>query len=312
MLGKEKLKGHLFILLANMLFGINIPISKYLLPDLVQPEALTLMRMLFACVMFWLTSLFMQKEDVPLKDIGLLFLCGMCGIAFNQSLFLWGLSQTSPVDASIIATSGPIFVMLLAALILKEPITQLKAFGVLVGAAGGILLILSSTHVSNQVSSLEGDLKIITSGFIYSIYVVISKPLSQRYSPVTIMKWMFLFSTLVLAPFMYRSMLDTAVFHRIPADWHEVSAIMYVLAGGTFIPYLLIPMALKRIRPTTLSMYNYAQPIVASLIAVMAGQDTFSVSKIISSILVFIGVYMVTQSKSREDVERELSAINDK
>ncbi|MDR3141083.1 MAG: DMT family transporter [Tannerellaceae bacterium] len=307
MLGKEKLKGHLFILLANVLFGINMPISKYLLPDLVQPESLTIMRMLFACIMFWLASLFMKKEKVPLKDIGLLFICGMCGIAFNQSLFLWGLSQTSPVDASIIATSGPIFVMLLAALILKEPITKLKAFGVLIGAGGGVLLILSSTYVSNQASSLEGDLKIVTSGFIYSIYVVISKPLSQRYSPVTIMKWMFLFSSIVLAPFMYRSMLDTAVFHRIPADWKEVSAIMYVLVGATFIPYLLIPMALKRIRPTTLSMYNYAQPIIASLIAVMAGQDTFSVSKIISSILVFVGVYMVTQSKSREDVERELA-----
>jgi drug/metabolite transporter (DMT)-like permease len=308
MLGKEKLKGHLFILLANVLFGINMPISKYLLPDLVQPESLTIMRMLFACVMFWLTSLFMKKEKVPLKDIGLLFICGMCGIAFNQSLFLWGLSQTSPVDASIIATSGPIFVMLLAALILKEPITKLKAFGVLVGATGGVLLILSSTYVSNQTSSLDGDLKIVTSGFIYSIYVVISKPLSQRYSPVTLMKWMFLFSSLVLAPFMYQSMLDTAVFHQIPADWQEVSAILYVLIGATFIPYLLIPMALKRIRPTTLSMYNYAQPIIASLIAVMAGQDTFSINKIISSILVFVGVYMVTQSKSREDVERELAA----
>lgn len=307
MLGKEKLKGHILILLANILFGINMPISKYLLPDLVQPEALTIMRMLFACAMFWLTSLFMKKEKVPLKDIGLLFICGMCGIAFNQSLFLWGLSQTSPVDASIIATSGPIFVMLLAALILKEPITKLKAFGVLVGATGGILLILSSTQVSNQASSLAGDLKIVSSGFIYSIYVVISKPLSQRYSSVTIMKWMFLFSTLVLSPFMFQSMLDTAVFHRPAIDWKEVSAIMYVLVGATFIPYLLIPMALKRIRPTTLSMYNYAQPIVASLIAVMVGQDTFSITKIISSILVFVGVYMVTQSKSRADVEKEFS-----
>jgi drug/metabolite transporter (DMT)-like permease len=312
MSGREKLKGHIFILLANVLFGINMPISKYLLPDLVQPESLTIMRILFACVMFWLTSLFMKKEDVPLKDIGLLFLCGMCGIAFNQSLFLWGLSQTSPVDASIIATSGPVFVMLLAALILKEPITKLKAFGVLTGATGGVLLILSSAYVSNQAGSPEGDLKIVASGLIYSVYVVISKPLCRRYSPVTIMKWMFLFSSVVLAPFMYQSMLDTAVFYRASVNWTEVSAIVYVLTGATFIPYLLIPMALKRIRPTTLSMYNYAQPVVASLIAVMVGQDTFSLSKIISSVLIFTGVYMVTQSKSREDVERELATPGDK
>ncbi len=302
---REKLKGHGLILMANVLWGINMPISKYLLPDHVVPEALTIMRMLFAAAMFWIVSLFMKKEKVPLKDIGLLFICGMCGIAFNQSLFILGLSQTSPVDASIIATSGPIFVMLLAALILKEPITKKKAFGVLVGASGGILLILSSTQASNQVSSLAGDLKIVSSGFIYSIYVVISKPLSQRYSSVTIMKWMFLFSSIVLFPFMYQEMLDTAVFHRSYIEWKEVGAIVYVLIGATFLPYLLVPMALRRIRPTTLSMYNYAQPIAASLIAVMVGQDTFSISKIISSILVFIGVYMVTQSKSRADMEKE-------
>ncbi|MDH6304534.1 drug/metabolite transporter (DMT)-like permease [Parabacteroides sp. PF5-5] len=306
MLSKEKLKGHVLIFSANVLFGINMPVSKYLLPGHVVPEALTIMRMLFACVMFWLVSLFMKQEKVPLKDIGLLFLCGMCGIAFNQSLFISGLSQTSPVDASIIATAGPIFVMLLAALILKEPITKLKTLGVMIGATGGILLILSSTQASNQASSLQGDLKIVFSGFIYSIYVVISKPLSQRYSSVTIMKWMFLFSTLVLLPFMYRQMLDTDAFHRSEIDWKEASAIFYVLMGATFIPYLMIPMALKRIRPTTLSMYNYVQPIVASLIAVMVGQDSFTLSKILSSALVFVGVYMVTQSKSREDVEKEL------
>jgi len=310
MLGKEKVKGHLLIFMANVLFGINMPVSKYLLPAHVVPEALTIMRMIFACTMFWIVSLFMKQEKVPLKDLGLLFICGMCGIAFNQSLFILGLSQTSPVDASIIATAGPIFVMLLAAVILKEPITKLKAFGVFVGAAGGILLILTSTQSSNQVSSLQGDLKIVLSGFIYSIYVVISKPLSIRYSSVTIMKWMFLFSALVLFPFMYREMIDTAAFHRATIDWKETSAIFYVLFGATFVPYLMIPMALKRIRPTTLSMYNYVQPIVASLIAVMIGQDTFSLSKVFSSALVFVGVYMVTQSKSREDVEKELKIEN--
>jgi drug/metabolite transporter (DMT)-like permease len=306
MMDREKQKGHGLIFIANVLWGINMPISKYLLPEHVAPGALTIMRILFATAMFWIVSLFMKRENVSLKDIGLLFICGMCGIAFNQSLFILGLSQTSPVDASIIATSGPIFVMLLAALILKEPITQKKAFGVLIGASGGILLVLSSMQASNQVSSLAGDLKIVSGSFIYSVYVVISKPLSQRYSSVTIMKWMFLFSSIVLLPFMYRDMTDTALFHRSYIDGEELGAIMYVLIGATFLPYLLVPMALKRIRPTTLSMYNYAQPIAASLIAVMAGQDTFSMSKAVSSALVFIGVYLVTQSKSRADVEKEM------
>ena len=145
---------------------------------------------------------------------------------------------------------------------------------------------------------------IITSGIIYSIYLVLSKPLSLRYSAVTMMKWMFLFSTLVLLPFTYQHVLDTPAFQREVFDLKELGAISFVLIGATFIPYLLIPMSLKRIRPTTVSMYNYVQPIIASLIAVMVGQDTFSLQKGVSAVLVFVGVYLVTQSKSRADLEK--------
>lgn len=305
MLGKEKLKGHGLIFIANVLFAINMPISKYLLPEHVAPEALTLLRMLFACVMFWITSLFVAKEKVSLKDLGLLFICAMCGIAINQSMFIAGLNRTSPVDASIIATAGPIYVMLLAAIILKEPITKQKAFGVLLGVIGGVMLILSSTQADSKSGDFRGDLMIVFSNFMYSIYAVVSKPLSQRYSSVTIMKWMFLFSSIVLLPIMYRQVLEMPAFYRDTIDWKETSAIFYVLMGATFIPYLLIPMSLRRLRPTTVSMYNYVQPIVASFIAVMVGQDTFTVGKFFSTALVFTGVYLVTQSKSREDMERE-------
>lgn len=120
-MNSEKLKGHILILITNILFAINMPISKYLLPSHVQPEALTIMRMGSACLLFWLTSLFIKREKVTIKDLGLLFICAMCGVGINQGLFIVGLNRTSPVDASIIATGVPIFVMLLAAVILKEP-----------------------------------------------------------------------------------------------------------------------------------------------------------------------------------------------
>lgn len=304
----EKLKGHILILMANILFAINMPISKYLLPSHVQPEALTIMRMGSACLLFWITSLFVKREKVTLKDLGLLFICALCGVGFNQGLFIIGLNKTSPVDASIIATGVPIFVMLLAAVILKEPITKMKAFGVLLGCCGGISLILASTQVAGQASGLAGNLMITTSAVIYSIYLVLSKPLSLRYSAVTMMKWMFLFSTLVLLPFTWQHVADTPAFHREILNMKEIGAICFVLIGATFIPYLLIPMSLRRIRPTTVSMYNYVQPIIASLIAVMVGQDTFSLQKVLSATLVFVGVYLVTQSKSRADMEKEKAA----
>ena len=170
-----------------------------------------------------------------------------------------------------------------------------------------ISLILQSTQGSNQASSLGGNLLITVSGFMYSIYLVVSKPLTLKYSSVTMMKWMFLFSTLITLPFAIESIWNTPAFHKEVFDGQELGAIFFVLFGATFVPYLLIPLALKRIRPTTVSMYNYIQPIVASFIAVFIGQDSFSVTKLVSAALVFSGVYLVTQSKSRADLEQQNS-----
>mgnify|MGYP000884741022 CR=1 FL=1 len=302
MMNQEKLKGHLLILAANILFAINMPVSKYLLPEHVQPEALTSMRMSFACVMFWITSLFVPYEKVPLKDLGLLCLCALCGVGLNQGLFIWGLNTTSPVDASIIATAVPIFVMILAALILKEPITRMKTFGVLLGICGAISLILQSTQGSNQASSLGGNLLITVSGFMYSIYLVVSKPLTLKYSSVTMMKWMFLFSTILMLPFSMQDVVNAKLFSE-ETSLSALTSLFYVVFFATFLAYLFIPIALKRIRPTTISMYNYAQPLVAATLAILMSQDTLTWDKPIAALLVFTGVYLVTQSKSRADLE---------
>lgn len=303
-MNNEKVKGHIIILIVNVIFAINIPITKSLFPDWVSPQGLTLMRMLFACVMFWIVSLFAPKEKVDIKDFKLLIVCGLCGIALNQWSFIEGLNATSPVDASIITTGTPLFVMLFAAIILKEPITIQKAGGVLLGAAGAMLLVFSSTASQSGNSSVWGDLLVISSSFIYSFYLVLVRPLTEKYSSITMMKWMFLFSSLVLLPFGYQDLLNAPAFTGA-IETTTILRIFYVLFGATFVTYLMIPMALKRIRPTTVSMYNYVQPMIASFIAIVIGQDSFTLTKLFSSILVFTGVYLVTQSKSRADIEDE-------
>mgnify|MGYP000254412855 CR=1 FL=1 len=307
-MNSEKLKGHILILITNILFAVNMPISKYLLPAHVPPEGLTIMRMAFACVMFWIVSLFTVKEKVPLKDLGMLFVCALCGVGINQGLFIVGLNRSSPVDASIIATAVPIFVLLLAVVILKEPITRKKSFGVFMGVSGGLLLVFSSTHATDSISSLDGDMMMIVSGLMYAIYLVLSKPLSLRYSSVTMMKWMFLFTTLTLVPFTFRHVLDAPAFHREVWDFTELGAIFYVLFGATFLPYLLIPMSLKRIRPTTVSMYNYVQPVASVLFTVVLGLDVFGFTKAAAAGCIFLGVWLVTMSKSRKDLEAEQAA----
>lgn len=300
---RERIRGHLLIFSANLIFGINYPISKWLLDGRLTPEFHTLARMVSACALFWLLSLFMPREKLSPREIGILFLCSFCGIAGNQTLFIQGLSMTSPIDASVITAGTPIIVMLLAAVFLREPITRMKSGGVLLGAAGAVWLVLQSGQGGNAAAaSFAGDACVLGSSLIYAVYFVFSKPLSEKYSAVTMMKWMFLFAVIEVAPLTLPAIVRPGGAFAAPPDARTFAGMAYVIFGATFLAYLLIPMAVRRIRPTTASMYNYVQPVVACALAILFAQDVFSAGKLLAAAAVFLGVYFVTKSKARRDM----------
>lgn len=305
----QKQAGHITMFCVVSFFAINIPISKHLLQEgYISPYGLTIARMVFATIAFWIASLFVTKERIDRKDHFTIFLGGLLGITFNQGLFIFGLSNTSPVDASIITTSTPLFAMVIAALVLKEPITTKKVSGVLLGGIGAIFLVYTSHHgdVSTDSSTI-GNIAVVCSSLSYASYLVVTRPLSAKYSSITLMKWMFLYSTIILLPFLYKDLLNAPLFSQ--PDVLPYILISYTLLFATFIAYTLIPVAQKRIRATTISMYNNLQPLIASFIAIGLGQDHFSGTKAISGIMILVGVYLVTQSKSRADVEAEQQTV---
>lgn len=303
----QKQQGHLIMLVVMSTFGLNIPINKYLYESgLLTPMAMTMLRMGFAAIAFWIVSLFVKKEKVAKKDMFILLIGGLCGMLINQSLFAFGLGKTSSVDASIITTSGPLFAMMLAAIILKEPITAKKAGGVIVGGAGAVFLVYTSAHsmtATSQQGSIIGDISVFGAQLFYAFYLVITRPLSTRYSPITMMKWMFLFSAVVELPLAYMHVLEAPLFRQ--PDILPYLLLAFTLLGATFFTYLMIPLAQRRIRPTTISMYNNMQPLVASAVAIYMGMDRFTWEKLAAALLIFGGVYLVTMSKSRDEIDKE-------
>lgn len=300
------IKGHSAMLGANVLWGLMAPVSKLAMASgLVSSLLLTNFRMVGAAVAFWILSIFVKREPVTPGDMVKLFFASMLGIVLNQFSFIMGLNLTSPIDASIVTTTTPILVMILAAILLKEPITGLKVGGIFAGAMGALTLIISSTTASSDAGhggNIWGDFLCLFAQICYSLYFVLFKDLIGRYSAVTLMKWMFTYATIVIVPLPYREL--------VSAQWdaftsQEIAGSLYVVLGGTFLSYLLIPIGQHVLRPTVAVMYNYAQPIVASAVAVTMGMDTFGLLKILAIALVFGGVYMVTQSKSRAQLETE-------
>lgn len=296
----KKYPGHLALLAANVFFGLNMVVSKNLMNGVVSPMGLNALRFLAGATAFWVLSLFLKPEKVEKKDLLLLLVGAVFGLMLNQTLFVEGLSRTSSVNASVISTTMPMVTMFISALILKEPISFLKMLGVLVGGTGAVYLIMSSSQGSAHGGNLMGDLLSFGSTIAFSLFLVVTKPITQKYSAVTVMKWLFLFAGMVIVPF---SLSDIKAVDYNGMASNDALSLAYTLIFATIVPYLILPIGQKRLRPTTQSMYNYVLPIVTFIAAVVAGTNSMTVPKGFATALVFVGVYIVTRSKSRADVE---------
>ncbi|MDD7080214.1 MAG: DMT family transporter [Prevotella sp.] len=303
---QSSIKGHLSMLGANSMWGLMSPISKFImLTGAVSPLVVTDLRITGAMILFWIASLFQKPEHVSHKDLARLFGAALLGIVLNQGCFLFGVSFTSPGDASIITTSMPLWAMVLAALILKEPITGKKVLGIAAGATGALMLILGSNSAKTSTMSASnyaiwGDLLVLSAQFCYAMYIVVYKDFVNKYSLVTIMKWMFTYSFICVLPFSYSDLMSA---HWAALHATEIAGLAFVVVGATFLSYMLIVVGQKHLRPTVAGMYNYVQPIVSCLVAVLWGMDSFNIIKGIAVVFIFGGVYLVTISRSRKEVE---------
>lgn len=299
---KAQLRGHLAMLGANTLWGLMSPIAKLVMAGaVVSPLLMTDFRIVGAAILFWLLSIFTPDEHVPLPDLLRLAGAAMLGIVFNQGCFIFGVGFTSPGEASIITTTMPMWVMILAALFLGEPITIKKVGGIVLGASGALLLILGSGSRASGSNPLLGDILVLCAQLSYALYLTIYKNFIRRYSLVTLMKWMFLFAAVAVMPFSISSII-AAPWHLMSPD--EAAGVAYVVAGGTFGSYLLVMIGQKKLRPTLVGMYNYVQPIVASVVGVCLGLDRFTPLKLMAVILIFGGVYLVTISRAKGEIKR--------
>ncbi len=290
--------GHLSAFTAYLIFGLNIIICKDLTTsNIISPIALFCLRSIGAGSLFWLISLFMPAEKVERKDFPKIFMASLLGFFLTQMTFLLAISKITPMDCSIINSITPINTMIIAAIALKEPITLKKSAGVLLSFCGVIYLIVSSMNTNSTVvqTSTMGAVLIVLNSLCFSLYLGIFKPVIAKYSVVTFMKWIFLFSTIMALPFAGKEVVSIN-YAALPRNF--VWELLFLILCATFIAYFLIPVGQKYIRPTLVSMYSYIQPIVAIVMSIYIGMDTLSLTKVLAAITVFTGVILVNYSKS--------------
>ncbi len=282
---------------ANVCWGLMSPVAKLVFASgMIAPIIMVDFRIVGAALLFWITSLFTPKEHVPAIDKLRLFGAGMIGILLNQGCFIIGVSYTSPGEASLVTTTMPMWVMLLAWLFLKEPITLKKAGGIALGAAGALILVLGGkSSLAGGDNPALGDFIVLMAQLSYALYLTLYRNFIKKYSLVTLMKWMFLSASIVGVP--------STLTYISSTNWTLISfsewiGIGYVVIFATYLAYICIMVGQKNLRPTIVGMYNYVQPIIATIVGIILGLDYFSVPKGFAVILIFTGVYLVTISKA--------------
>lgn len=299
----KTLTAHISLLIANLIYALNFTIAKDVMPNFILPSAFILLRVMGALFLFSFSYFIFFFQKIELKDILRFAICGLFGVAINQLFFFEGLNLTTPINAAIVMTTNPILVMLLSFIIVKEAISFRKILGITLGFVGASTLILSDGAIDLSSNNSTGNLFVFINATSYGLYLVIVKPLLNKYHPLTVLFYVFAFGLLFVLPFGYDD-LTNVKWGTIPVNIYL--EIIFVVVCTTFIAYLLNSSALKTLTASTVSIYIYLQPILASLFAIFLGADFLDEKKIIASVLIFSGVYLVSIRPS-ESMKQKLS-----
>lgn len=292
----EKRKAIIAVIFGNFFFGTSVIAVKHISPSLIPPIALTAIRISVCTVLFWLLYAARPvKMGFTKKDFLLLIFCAVTGITMNQTFSMRGMSLTSPIHASLLVLATPIAITLLAAWFLKESLNGLKVAGLLLGIAGGVLLVFSRdlSSAAGEQQSL-GDLFIIMGAISYSVYVVAIRPLMAKYQATHILQWVFLFGAFASVPLGWNDLgnVSWAAFDAI--SWFSLA---YLVLGATFIAYQLMNYGISKLGASIAGSFIYTQPFFATIASMLILHETLSLPKIGAALLIMAGVFLTNYKK---------------
>ena len=281
--------------LATSIYGINHTIAKEVMPIYIGSSGFIMLRLLGATSIFWLISLFAPKEKIERGDFLKIVFASILGMCINMLAFFRGLELSTPINSGVIITLSPVLVLILSYFFLKEKVNLKKILGIIIGFSGAVFLILNSSKTGINAPNIPlGNSFFLLNASAYAGYLIIVKPLKSKYNIFTLMKWLFLNGLILSAPSTFNQLIEVK-WTELP--WFAIWRMGYVVIGTTFLTYLFNIYALKKLSPTTVGSFIYLQPIITIIFALITANDTLDTTKILSCIIVFIGVYLVSFKK---------------
>lgn len=288
--------GNACILIATIFWGVNVSVTKALIPDWMTAHGITAVRLVGGCVLMWLVSLFIKCKKIERSDWVKLVLGGTVGLFLFIYLFVTSLRYANPIDISIIMTLPPVFVILIGVLFLHNRPSWLEYAGVVVSFIGAVVVILGGGSGAKGSDNLLGDFLAIASTICYAFYLVILEKPSHTYRPITMLRWVFLFAA-VPALFLLPGMQHEPIVHTAHAvPWIEIA---FILLCPTFAAYFLVQPAIKRIGSELVSLYQYLLPVFATLSAVLMGLDKLHWTQVLAMAIIIGGMVLTNIGKRK-------------
>ncbi len=289
---------------TETIYGINHTVAKGLMPHVIQPFGFIVLRVGGAAILFWLISLFTKSEKIERKDWWRIFACAVFGMVLNMLMFFKGLSLSTPINSAVSMTITPVLLLLLTAIILRERITWIKTFGIIFGLSGALVLILFQEKTQNNAPNIPlGNLLFVLNAISYSFYLILVKPLVAKYKAITLLKFFFLIAFCINLPIGYSELIQV---QWAQLTFSEIGPMLFVVIATTFLTYLFNIFALKQLSPSTVGVFIYLQPVVATIFAILAGADTLNALRVGAACLIFMGVFLSTRKPKKKILPREI------
>lgn len=283
----------LALILVQVFYGVTFTFANDVIDSgFVQPFGFILLRVSGATILFWIAGLFVKKQKIVSRDYLIFFVAAFFGVGLNMLTFFKGLEFTTPIHASVIMTTVPIVVYVLSLLVLKEKITNKKVFGIILGLTGAVILTVYGKAIHSGDNILLGNFLVFVNAVSYGFYLIIIKRLVAKYHPVNLLKWLFLFGLIIVIPVGFR---EFKTIEWVTFTPYISFSVIFTIVGATFTTYLLNPLALRELKATTVGAFLYLQPVIAGIFAIIMGSDSLNIVKIIATLLIFGGVYLVSK-----------------
>ncbi len=294
---KKNLRIHLALFTVALIYGANYTIAKGVMPAYLGASGFVFIRIAIAALLFNLVGFISRKKErIHAKsDYVQMLVAATFGVVANMLLFFNGLAHTSEINASVLMLNAPVFVLIFSVIVLKDKIRLWQAVGMVLAAIGALMLIGGTAFEFDSTNAL-GDAMVLLNATSFAFYLVYVKRLLAKYSALFVIRLLFIMGTFMVLPFAWND-LATADFASFPNRiWW---AIAFVSIMTTFVAYLLNAWAVQKASPNLVGSYIYLQPVIATFIAINAGNQSLSLEKVIFAAVIFVGVYLVNSNRRK-------------